>query len=323
MLSRIFAAWKARQERVKSFHFVWESRIALPKGYAFPIYRDTPLVGGLHDEGAAIGAESVEFTTPRSQLWVEGTDRIRDDSVELSFKGPKEWPETGRIRKLVDGMKVSRLEMPAAAGASPQLVVWDQLSLKNQSAFQLANSARRLDPQTFDFEPLCFAFRALAPALGWTPENCRIVGEDVLVDGVRCVQIQMDVMDHSEMCSVDPNREDIVVRWEMRQARSTPIAVSIEYRRDKDHGWIPSRWKRQLPGRNPNTNGSMESTVTQYAINEKFPGDTFALSSPPGTRVCNVSADGLISPETSQGAGTAKESAIERPVHGRDRRCLG
>jgi hypothetical protein len=310
MLSRIFAAWQARQDRVKSFHFSWESRVALPKGYAFPIYWDTPVVGGLHDGGAEIGAESVEFTIPQSQLWVEGKDRIRDEYVELSFKGPKDWPQTARIRKLVDGMKVSRLEIPVAAGKSPQLVVWDQLSLKNQSAFQLADWVRRLDPQTFDFEPLCLAFRALAPALGWSPENCRIVGENALVDGVRCIQIQMDAMDHSEMCSVDPNRDDIVVRWEIRRARSTPISVAIEYRRDKDHGWIPSRWKRQLPGRNPNTNGSIESTVTQYTINEKIPGNTFAFSSPPGTRVCDVSVDGLIAADTDQSAGPAKESVL-------------
>jgi hypothetical protein len=311
-LSRIFAAWRARQDRVKSFHCSWDSRVALPKGYAFPIYMDPPVVGGLHDERAEIGAESVEFTIPSSQLWVEGNDRIRDEYVELSFKGPRDWPQTARIRKLVDGMRVSRLEIPAAAGKSPQLVAWDQLSLKNQAAFQLAG-LRRLDPQTFDFEPLCFAFRALAPALGWSPENCRIVGENVLVDGVRCVQIQMDTMDHSEMCSVDTNRDDVVVRWEIRRARSTPVSVAIEYRRDKDHGWIPSRWKRQLPGRNPNTNGSIESTITQCTINEKIPGDTFALSSPLDTRVCDVSAEGLISPDAGQSAVSAKESKLTAP----------
>jgi hypothetical protein len=32
-LARVFAAWKARQERIKSFYFAWNVRVALPKGY--------------------------------------------------------------------------------------------------------------------------------------------------------------------------------------------------------------------------------------------------------------------------------------------------
>src|ERR1700728_336738 len=35
MLSRVFAAWKARQERIKSFYFVWKVHAALPKGFRF------------------------------------------------------------------------------------------------------------------------------------------------------------------------------------------------------------------------------------------------------------------------------------------------
>jgi hypothetical protein len=295
LLSRIFDAWRARQERVKSFHFSWDNRITLPSGYVFPsAFVDTPVVGGLDDGGAKMGAEAVEFTIPRSELWVEGKDRIRDDYFEVACKGTKDWPQTARIRKIVDAKKISRLETPVAAGKSPHLAVWRQANVNNQSAFERWDTNRRVDPQTFDWEPLCLAFRALDPVLGWAPENCRIVNENAMVDGVRCVQIQMDTLDHSELCSVDPNRDDIVVRWERRRGRSKPLSVDITYQHSKDQGWIPSSWKRQFPGQQPDSTGTVESKVTHFTINEKFAEDTFAHSSPAGSQVCDVSADGLM-----------------------------
>ena len=38
-LARVFDAWKAREDRIKSFYFVWNLRVALPKGYEFPNVR--------------------------------------------------------------------------------------------------------------------------------------------------------------------------------------------------------------------------------------------------------------------------------------------
>jgi hypothetical protein len=311
LLSRILDAWRARQERVKSFHFSWDNRITLPNGYVFPsAFVDAPVVGGLDDQGAKMGAEAVEFTSPRSELWVEGNDRIRDDYFEIACKGPKDWPHTARIRKIVDATKISRLETPLATGKSPQLAVWRQVSVKNQSAFEMWDTSRRVDPQTYDWEPLCVAFRALDPALGWAPENCRIVGENVLVDGVRCVQIQMDTLDHSEMCSVDSNRDDIVVRWERRRGRSTPLSVAITYQHAKDQGWIPSSWKRQFPGQHPDSKGTVESTVTHYTINEKLADDTFAHSPLAGSLVCDVSVDGLMPAGKTAGAAPSMNAIV-------------
>jgi hypothetical protein len=309
-LSRIFASWKARQERVKSFHFSWNSKVAWPKDYAFPAYPDIPIVGGLKVRSDLTSDQGVEFTIPQSEFWVDGKDRIRDEFFEVEFAGPKDWKQTARIRNIVDGTRISRLTMPIVAGAAPELSIWGVASLKDLAAYSWQLSLRwppRSDPRVVDWAPLRLAFRPLDPALGWSSiEHCRVVGEDVLENGLRCVKVRMDARDLSEMCWVDPNRDDIIVRWEKRKARSAQVSVTIEYRRDKVHRWIPSRWVHHLPGTDSEISGSVESTVTDYAINEKFPVDTFQCLVPFGTRVCDVTAEGLISADKNP-TGSAKE----------------
>jgi len=316
-LSRILGNWKARQDRVKSFHFSWDTRITLPKGYLFPTYWNNPVVGGLKDGGMAIAEKGVELTIPRSEFWVDGKDRVRDEFFTVICKGLSDWPRAARIRMIVDGTTISRLTMPTAPGESPVIAIWGQTSVKGLSAFPLRERGSRPDPRTYDWKPLCLAFRPLDQALGWpSVENCRIVAENDLVDGVRCVEVQMDAVDHSQKVWVDPSRDDIAVRWERRQGFASPTAVAIEYQRDKEHGWVPSRWKRQLPGQpdqKVDIKGSLEATVTHYSINEKFPSDTFARSFPSGTRVCDVSAE-LIPADKNRKPGEGKHSTMEAIV---------
>jgi hypothetical protein len=312
-LSRVIAAWRARQDQVKSFHFAWDSRITLPKGYAFPTYYDNPVVGGLIDQGAQIGDQNVEITIPQSEFWVMGQGRLRDEFFEVAYKGAKDWPKKSRVRNIIDGNVISRLMTPVALGEVPVISIWRQEEIKNLAAFKLGRLYRP-DARTNEWAPLCLAFRRLDPTLGWpSPENCGIVGENVLVDGARCIKIRMDGFEHSEMCWVDPSRDDIIVQWEKRIGRGHPISVAIEYRRDKEHGWIPSRWKRQLPGTKAGIDGAIESTVTHYTINEKLPDDAFAHSSPPGTRVCDVTADGLIAANLSAKSASGKQPGGKQP----------
>jgi hypothetical protein len=316
-LSRILASWKARQERIHSFHFSWDSRVALPKGFAFIFVSwDTRSVGGLKHLDAEIDHNAVEFAIPKSELWVEGTDRVRDDYFEVRGSGGKDWKPVARIRKIVDGTTISRLFTPLAANKLPAITIWRQPSVKDLKAysFQPSPGAALLpDPRTVDWAPLRVLFRPLDPALGWSStENCRIVEENVLVDGARCVKVQMDAPNRSEMWWVDPGRDDIIVRWERREGRSAPVAIAIEYQRDKEHGWVPSRWKRPLVGRTP-VQGSIESTVTHFTINEKFPADTFERSAPAGTRVCDVTVEGLAPGDKEPRAASAANSEAASP----------
>jgi hypothetical protein len=304
-LAGIVASWKARQERVNSFHFSWDSRVVLPKGYLF----GNSLVGGLRAAGMEVD-DSAEFSILDSSFWVEGRERIRDDYPELRYLDPKDRRQTARIRKIVDGKTVSRLATPLEPGQSPQLAIWGQASASNPSPFAYYDGYTWRDPRTLDWGPICLTFRSLDPILGWAAtDHCRIVGEEVL-DKVRCIKVQMDELDRSEMCWVDPTRDNIVVRWEKRQGFFSPTSIVINYRQDKQHGWVPVHWKRDLPAFNSPLRGKIESTVTRYTINEKLPADTFACSYPPGTMVCNVAMSGspLAPPESAKTQATASKA---------------
>src|ERR1700693_1931657 len=99
-LARVFAAWRAREERVKSFHITWECRLSFPKGYVSP--NSGPLVGGLRAPDIEM-AESDTYTFPPSSYLCEGKDRIRGEHVEVGCNGPKDWKQQARGRAPVEG----------------------------------------------------------------------------------------------------------------------------------------------------------------------------------------------------------------------------
>jgi len=159
-LTGILASWKARQERVNSFHFTWDSRVALPKGYLF----GNALVGGLRAGDLEVD-DPTEFSILNSSFWVEGKERIRDDFQEMRYLDSKDRRQTARIRKIVDGKTVSRLAMPLEPGQSPQLAIWGQTSASNPSPFAYYDTNPWRDPRTLDWGPICLTFRSLDPIL--------------------------------------------------------------------------------------------------------------------------------------------------------------
>jgi hypothetical protein len=82
-LARVFSAWKARQERVKSLHIVWDTRIVLPKGaYAFPRGRG---LAGLRTWGVeSDGDKNVEFTLRQSECGAKGAIGCGATSASLT-----------------------------------------------------------------------------------------------------------------------------------------------------------------------------------------------------------------------------------------------
>ncbi len=71
VLKRILANWRARQERVKSFHFVMDRRLTIPKEY-FAEHRGENGRTEFHDEHSVVRG---------NEWWVDGNDRIRFEYV--------------------------------------------------------------------------------------------------------------------------------------------------------------------------------------------------------------------------------------------------
>ena len=106
-----------------------------------------------------------------------------------------------------------------------------------------------------------------------------------------------------------------------RAPRKAEASVSIEYQRDKTHGWVPA-----LFSQTNSANGygfTSENTVTSFTFNARFPDETFTLTFPPGTTVVDwtqlekyvVAQDGSKTDLPDDSPGTLKiREALEQTV---------
>jgi beta-lactamase regulating signal transducer with metallopeptidase domain len=292
-LEKVLAAWKARQERIKSFYFAWSLRVALPKGYQFvPEGYQFPFAGGLvgvrKGDVALDTAKDVEFTAPLSEWSGDGLDRLRSDFTNFLYSGDG-WKEIRRARLTRNGILHSRLLVPAQSAEAPKIAIWRKAPFQHPSN-RLGSGDLFAGPQ-IDLAPLRLALRPTATASDWSPENCRVLSEDTLVGNVHCIKLQMDKVDHSERCSVDPKRDYSIVRWERRQDELAPLDFAIDVQQGPDHEWLPRRWSWRISADPASRAASFEATVTRRMINKKLPDATFAADHPPGTRVYDTSVD--------------------------------
>jgi hypothetical protein len=293
-LDRVFAAWKARQERIKSFYFAWNLHVALPKGYQFvPEGYQFPFAGGLagvrKGDVALDTAKDVEFTAPLSEWSGDGRDRLRSDFTAFLYSGVDGWKEIQRSRVTRNGILNSRLLFPAHSDETPKIAIWRKVPVKHPS--NRLRPGDLFEESEIDLTPLRLALRPTTTASDWSPENCRVLSEDALLGNVHCIKLQMDKVDHSERCWVDPNRDYSVVRWERRHQDLAALDFAIEVQQGPDHEWLPHRWSWRLSPDAASRAASFEATVTRRMINKKLPDATFAADYPPGTRVYDASVD--------------------------------
>jgi thiol-disulfide isomerase/thioredoxin len=287
-LAQVFDAWSDRQERIKSFHFTWDVRYVLPQGYRFPFTRG---LAGVRKGNARIDpAKDVEFTIKQSEWWGQWANRWRSDFGSYEYDETAGWKEAARFRLTRDGSLYSRLSVPTSSADAPTIAIWRKVEVPNP-VFDGRSGDSLLIDREVDLAPLRFAVRPLGPASEWTPENCRVVSEDVRAGNSHCIQLQMDVVNHSEQCWVDPSRGYSVVRWKRREFRLPPIDVTIDLRQAAGGEWLPSRWEWRLPGRDAGPEARFESTVSKFAINEKLPAGIFGTATPPRTLVFDASVN--------------------------------
>jgi hypothetical protein len=274
-LDRILANWKARQDRVKTFHFVTRVRLTLVKG-SIDNLREPERKGQVFYCDQDVVYEHVDET------WVDGDNRCREESSEFFNPPPANSAQSGRValRTTLDGKDFTWLIIgPLCRG--PGHSTW---GFRRGVVEKMNVADRRLD------EPFCFAFRAAHPAMPWRPDNCRVITKNGIIDGVRYTEIERSARsgqrDGANHCRawVDPRRDDVVVYWDERDERLNPWSWhgSIDYRKDAKYGWIPSHWKSSCSGPQART---VDCTVIHYAINEKFTPELFAPKLPPGTPV--------------------------------------
>src|SRR5580698_7164934 len=120
-LTRVLAGLKARQERIKSFHFTWDTRIETMRGLPGPT---TCLLDGVLNRNGRFSNDDVEYSISPSELWGEGAGRLRDEYLLFRQKQQQDTARSVRVRNLIDGTIYSRVVMPLAPAEPPMITVW-------------------------------------------------------------------------------------------------------------------------------------------------------------------------------------------------------
>ncbi|HEX4072536.1 MAG TPA: hypothetical protein VHX68_15250, partial [Planctomycetaceae bacterium] len=271
VLQRIFANWKARRERITSLHFVWDIRLTIPKGRP----------DGAEPDNGAVPTDRHK-DEHGNELWIAG-----DDHVCAEFR---EWPS----------------QPHAKSADKPGIVGRQTFNGQFESRFWVSPSEKmRFVPEGWmhpakeqsdfgsrQFTPILLTYRTRHPWLPWRVEDCRLITENAIIDGVRYVKIEQTVKDNGvrtvDTCWVDPRRDDVVVAWERRPngGPSHPTwRGSCEYQHDRHFGWVPIHWRASFGA---DTYLICESTVTAYDLNQPMPPQKCDPHFPPGTYVADA-----------------------------------
>ncbi len=219
-----------------------------------------------------------------------GADRLRSDFGKFSYDNAHGWKETARYRLTQDGSLNSRREAPVDAVEPATISIWRKIAYKKPSNWSSSGDFL-LKSRALDVQPLQFALRPLSLISARPPERWRVISEDARVGEARCIEIQVDELDHSERWWVDRNRDFSVIRWERRQPNASPLDVAIDVSKGRDGEWLPLRWAFQLAQGDGGRPAALAATVTDHSVNDKLPQETFAPVAPAGARVYDVTVD--------------------------------
>ena len=276
IVKRILQNWKARRERVTSLHFVWDQRLT---------FRSARLDPPNAAHGTVSGKNREEKDT--KELWLSGDVQM---CLEMQERPAGPQPTAAQNRSVVrretfDGTLASLFWQ--SQSQVPNFVCVPQA---------LINREKEPDGLGLNFIPIVLTYRTLHPWKPWSAETCRLVTENAIVDGVRCVKIERPVEAFGyrgvDICWVDPSREDIVVAWEMHRTGEGSFPNcdgACEYKRDPRWGWVPQRWT------NTSHQGMRdvicESQVVKYELNPPISAEKLAPRFPSGTYVADRASE--------------------------------
>jgi len=143
----------------------------------------------------------------------------------------------------------------------------------------------RFGPRLF---PILFFARPFSQSgFDPSPAKWRLVGENAIINNVHCVKLATTRNGFDESLWVDPARDDFIVGWELLVGRSrSSTLVTIGYRRDEKHGWLPARWTETQTW--PQQTRSTEETIVGCSIDDPIPNEIFAPAFPPESTVLDT-----------------------------------
>jgi hypothetical protein len=258
-LERILKNWQARQDRTKSLHMAWDTKVSRE---------------GWVREAAARDAG---FRMLHNELWMDGENRSR---VEQSFTRGA-------------GYQLTRFGKTEASYAwqfgSNQPLLADIWSAADPPRTRGRELNFEVDPRiaTYSMRAPWILLRPLVTdSLDQRADGFHLVAENETVDNRHVVRLaRTDSQTKTvEDFWVDPARGDVVVQWKCQPPRQAACTISLDFQLHSDSGWIPSRWTAKL-GRGESPWMIAESTMTAFATDAVYPPDALRVTLPEGTVV--------------------------------------
>jgi len=266
VLKSILADWRARQQRITSLHVKWDSR-----------WRPS------RDQNSSSAWCQREF-------WVDDRGRFRlNDSAEQG-----------------SGLKATGFHQPlrdrCIAGAQWSFNgVMGRMLECNPNCGLVSKNCDHISSSPDSIRTLLLALCPLFPlerrtfGLYLPLEKSRVTSRNAIVGKTHCIKLRADWGSFADKYWVDPARDHVIVAWERSIERQTDgptgtgimVFVNIDYRHDKQYGWIPVGWK--YTNYLPPPVSTVEDTITSVAINESIADRTFTLEFPAGTTVSDWS----------------------------------
>jgi hypothetical protein len=273
LIAQVRAAWKDREDRVRSVRVEWTQRVFVAKGADSDILTAAGLKGveisppedHTYEGNGTLVVDSDKLTVafPRS-VWDSKAKRYRDFPTEVRFDGDRELAVHHRGG---DQHPEARLKK-AGKGAETPPVVRPLLR-----AFRGTSTHFRAD----DLD-LYTVTGAVAHIGGHQ-------GHELLCKGGPA-RIERRLW-------VDPKRNYVVLRAVSGKPERPKQQVDVQYGPHKATGWVPIGWR--IVDTSPD-GGRVSRTTTvvvkKCEINGTVDPDTFKLAPPPGTYVINQTREG-------------------------------
>ena len=277
----VAAAWKAREDSVKSFRIRWEQTVTYPKGsYSQAYPADVPKGKEFPPtEHSAVESLSVEADGERFRFEYSGEvySTVTNGWDKLSFVA------------LYDGKTGSRLQDIPEIG----------YTRVNRSK-DAPSSIRCVETV-----PVCYAFRPAHPRLGPADlDKFQTTGRTLTIRGRNTIELgpRKPVPGAESFIWVDPERGFVVVRTHQSIPNHSIAAMQydIDYRAGPNGVWLPAGWVWTEKGRRGLIR-TVRANVKECEINLGIPDATFDTTPPPGSQV------------TEFENGTGKEWYVIRP----------
>jgi hypothetical protein len=204
VLKRILDNWHARQLRIKTLYFAWQTQWTSKES-------------------------TVPVIASRTEFWMDEDLRYRTER----WWNPKQ-NATATQAKRSQQLGFQKLSEVAFDGPTSYL-----LNLfTNPPDGKVQNATGPQPWNQYGRFPFLLAYRPLARGFS----HFRVLSQNAIVGKTHCVKLQYRFAGWVENFWVDPAREDLVVAWEDASGRNAATFVTLEYDRNGKYGWVPASW---------------------------------------------------------------------------------